>query len=355
MLPCNGIHVSFGNVREETLSSILARGRSYQFFKKIHDGCPPAEDKEFIRKMLSKTQNSSQYPIEYTELFGEEEECMVNFDWKKQVVLIAGGSYEGVSKAMALKAEQLGAKTIVLARTRKKNNEIYYREGNIFVFPCDFQDIENVRTLYSSIISETGFVPTIFINDVRYQIAGYVGSTPIDSYLKSYRANALFIVAMVQAILPDMMRQGYGKIVNILSAVIYHSYPGVSAYFAAKSALGAIHESLRSELVGMPVKTLYVRPGGFLSNYWKNTVFGSRINDFLYPTIEDLRDTEYLVSSIFKAIEADKVEINLGSVKDRLGFHMSYWTPNLLDKVIEKRNKRLIKKEHENPVEARSN
>ena len=139
-----------------------------------------------------------------------------------------------------------------------------------------------------------------------------------------------------------MIKNKKGLIANILSAVVYHSFPGVSAYFSAKSALGAIHEALNIELAGTPVKTLYIRPGGYLSNYWKNTEIGSRIQDFKYPPLHDLRDPKYLANRIFKAIEQEKVEVQIGSWKDRLGYHMSYWAPKFLDRIIAGKNKQLI-------------
>ena len=263
-------------------------------------------------------------------------------NWENEVVLITAGSYEGVSKALVLTAEQLKATVIIIARTGNADKKPVKRKGNTFVFPVDFQEIGKMPALYNSIIREVKKSPTILINDIRFQLAGFVQNTPFEFYEKCYRANVLFPIALIQCMLPDMVRQDRGIIANIMSAVIYHSYPGVSAYFAAKGALSAIHESLRAELTGLPVKTLYIRPGGFLSNYWKNTHIGSRMKDFTYPTLQDLRDTEYLASKIFKAIEQGKEEINLGSLKDRIGYHLNYWAPRILDKVIAVKNRQLI-------------
>lgn len=275
----------------------------------------------------------------------------MSVNWKSEVVLITAGSFEGVSKALVSKAEELKATVIILARKRNIDNETFRREGNTFVFPVDFQDMEKIPDLYKHIIHVTEVCPTILINDIRYQLAGFVQNTPFEFYEKCYRANVLFPIALIQCMLPDMLRQNKGVIANIMSAVIYHSYPGLSAYFSAKAALGAIHESLRAELEGLPVKSLYIRPGGFLSNYWKNIHLSSRINDYRYPRTQDLRDTEYLAYRIFKAIEQGKVEINLGSLKDRIGYQLNYWAPKVLDKVISVKNRQLIEKTSTNFTE----
>jgi len=263
-------------------------------------------------------------------------------NWENESVLITAGSYEGVSKALALKAQELKSEVVVIARARNSKLKGFKKQGNIYVYPFNFQKINEVPGLYRSIVDTMGKHPTVLINDIRYQIAGFVKNTPAEHYMKSYRGNVLFLIALIQCMLPDMLRQNKGTIANIMSAVIYHSYPGISAYFAAKAALGAVHESLRAELSGTGIKTLYVRPGGYLSNYWKMTDIGGRFKDIEYPGYEDIRDTNYVVSHIFKAIEKGKVEINLGSIKDRIGFHLSYWAPKMLDKIIAGRNKELI-------------
>jgi len=272
----------------------------------------------------------------------------MSFHWENEVVLITAGSFEGVSKALALKAEQLKATVIVIARTRNNDGKACMRSGNTFVFPFDFKDIERVPELYRSIVAEVKKSPTVLINDIRYQLAGFIQNTPVTFYEDCYKINVLFLVALIQCLLPDMIRQANGLVANIMSAVIYHSFPGLSAYYTAKTALGAIHESLQSELHGLPVKTLYIRPGGFLLDYWKNTQVGSRIKDFRYPGMEHLRDTEYLAAKIFKAIEQEKEEINLGCLKDRIGYHLNYWMPRLLDKIIAVKNRELIDKRPNN-------
>ncbi len=263
-------------------------------------------------------------------------------DWGDQTVLIAAGSYEGVCRALAAHAVGKGACVIVLARSGQESQEVYQEKDNLFVFPTSFEDLETVPRLYALLKEITERTPTVFINDIRYQLSGLVETTPIWEYEWSFRSNALFVVELAQQLIPDMVANNNGVIVNILSAVIYHSFPGVSAYFAAKAGLGAIHESLRAELAGTPVRTLYVRPGGFLSNYWKRTDVGSRIEDFAYPSFSDIRDPEHFAKRLFRAIEKGKVEVNMGSLKDRLGYHLNYWAPSVLERIISKYNQDIV-------------
>jgi short-subunit dehydrogenase len=184
----------------------------------------------------------------------------------------------------------------------------------------------------------------VLINNVGYQVFGFVQNTSVEEYEKNYRVNTLAPIALIQCILPDMLRQKKGLIANVMSSVMYHSFPAVSSYTASKKALEAVHQSLKEELSLTPIKTLYIEPGCFRSNYWKNTEVGDRVKNYKFPTGEEGQDPSYVASRILKAIEEGKANLNLGGFKDKVGYHLSYWAPRMLEKLIIHNNKRLIEK-----------
>ena len=71
VLPCNGIHISLGNVRREKIQTILDRGNKIEYFKRGFNGCPPAEDMTFIESYLSKTYDADPYPVKAKDVFEE--------------------------------------------------------------------------------------------------------------------------------------------------------------------------------------------------------------------------------------------------------------------------------------------
>lgn len=71
VMPCNAIHITFGNIRKEKLSAILRKGRKISYFKGRYKGCPPAEDRTFIQRYLSKTFGAYPYPIKAEKVFTE--------------------------------------------------------------------------------------------------------------------------------------------------------------------------------------------------------------------------------------------------------------------------------------------
>jgi len=75
VLPCNTIHVSFGNLRFDNLKHIINRARKIKYFNGECTGCPPAEDRFFITKYLSKTFDVYPYPAKAEAVFSELQNC----------------------------------------------------------------------------------------------------------------------------------------------------------------------------------------------------------------------------------------------------------------------------------------
>jgi len=69
VLPCNAVHVSFGNIRDNDLSAIITRGKNIEFFNGQYRGCPSSEDMNFINKYLSKTYSVYPYPVKAEKVF----------------------------------------------------------------------------------------------------------------------------------------------------------------------------------------------------------------------------------------------------------------------------------------------
>ncbi|MBF0179307.1 MAG: SDR family NAD(P)-dependent oxidoreductase [Magnetococcales bacterium] len=267
------------------------------------------------------------------------------YPWQDEVLLVTGTT-SGLGRALALEAAARKAGVIMLARSPDRlgdvAKEVAQRGGTPYPYELDLEMVERIPTLYAQIKQDVGKAPTILINNVGYQVAGFVQNIPVELYERSMRANFLAPVALMQCVLPDMLRQGKGVIGNIMSSIMYHAFPGVSPYAASKSALGAVHESLQIELTGKPVRTLLIRPGSFRSNYWKNTQVDDRIPGYTKPTGEHGRDPAFVANTILSAIEQNKSEVNLSTFKDFIGQQLSYFAPGLLRKVIARNNHKII-------------
>lgn len=74
ILPCPFIHISIGNIFEESLKDIIDRGLNIKYFKDRNPVCLSGEDRHFIRNYMSKFYGKP-LPINYSEVFSAEDYC----------------------------------------------------------------------------------------------------------------------------------------------------------------------------------------------------------------------------------------------------------------------------------------
>jgi NADP-dependent 3-hydroxy acid dehydrogenase YdfG len=76
-----------------------------------------------------------------------------------------------------------------------------------------------------------------------------------------WESNVLGTLRVTKALLPKLIDSGDGLIVTVTSIAAVEIYDGGSGYTAAKHAQGVLHRTLRSELLGKPVRLTEVAPG----------------------------------------------------------------------------------------------
>lgn len=69
--PCPFVHVSYGNLHDESLATICERAHREPWWEKFEPKCPAAEDPRFIEAVQSKTFGRADLPIRYDEIDGE--------------------------------------------------------------------------------------------------------------------------------------------------------------------------------------------------------------------------------------------------------------------------------------------
>ena len=95
---------------------------------------------------------------------------------------------------------------------------------------------------------------------------GARGLEPVaDSDLEHWRwmweTNVLGTLRVTRALLPKLINSGDGLIVTVTSVAALEVYDGGAGYTAAKHAQGALHRTLRGELLGKPVRLTEIAPG----------------------------------------------------------------------------------------------
>ena len=192
-----------------------------------------------------------------------------SFDLTGKVALITGASY-GIGMAIA-KAMAANGATIVFNDIKQElvdKGLASYAEAGIkaYGYVCDVTDEDAVNAMVAKITEEVGHI-NILVNN-----AGIIKRIPMtEMSAAQFRQvidvdlNAPFIVA--KAIIPDMIAQGGGKIINICSMMSELGRETVSAYAAAKGGLKMLTKNIASEYGayniqcnGIPATSLPRRP-----------------------------------------------------------------------------------------------
>lgn len=188
---------------------------------------------------------------------------MLSFDLKGKVALVTGASY-GIGFAIAKAFAQAGAVIVfndINEELVKKGLASYEAEGiEAHGYVCDVTNEEQVNAFVGQVIEEVGHI-NILVNN-----AGIIKRIPMcEMTAEQFRQvididlNGPFIMA--KAVIPDMIEQGGGKIINICSMMSELGRETVSAYAAAKGGLKMLTKNIASEYGEYNIQCNGIGPG----------------------------------------------------------------------------------------------
>ena len=88
-----------------------------------------------------------------------------------------------------------------------------------------------------------------------------VGAADEDAWRWMWETNVLGTLRMTKALLPKLIESGDGHIITVTSIAATETYDNGAGYTSAKHAQGALHRTLRGELLGQPVRITEILPG----------------------------------------------------------------------------------------------
>lgn len=88
-----------------------------------------------------------------------------------------------------------------------------------------------------------------------------VADADLDDWRWMWETNVLGTLRVTRALLPKLVASGDGLIVTVTSIAAFEIYDGGAGYTSAKHAQAALHQTLRGELLGKPVRLTEIAPG----------------------------------------------------------------------------------------------
>lgn len=199
-------------------------------------------------------------------------ETTMRFAGKVAIVTAAAGAGIGQATARAFAAE--GAAVVVAdhhaGRTARAAEDITSSLGaKALGIACDVTDRGQVERMVQQTLDELGRI------DILVNNAGYDSFQPLldmtdETWDQIMDVNVKGTFLCCQAALPAMMRQKWGRIINLSSvAGMMHTAPDSAAYSASKAAIMGLTRVLAREVGGHGITVNAVAPGFILNPYFE--------------------------------------------------------------------------------------
>lgn len=180
-----------------------------------------------------------------------------------RVALVTGAS-QGIGRACAIKLATSGAQVAVAARNQEKLNvlvqEISATGGKAAAFPMDVGDEEQIKSAFKAAIGQFGKID-ILVNNAgitRDQLVMRMKRSDWDSVLNTNLTSAYLCI---QGVIGSMLKQRWGRIINITSVFGQTGQAGQANYAASKAGLIGLTMAIAREVGSRNITCNAVAPG----------------------------------------------------------------------------------------------
>ena len=237
---------------------------------------------------------------------------MVKTGRNERVAVVTGAS-SGIGAATARTLAAQGFHVVAVARREDRIQALASEIGGTAVV-ADVTDEAAVETLASKVDRVD-----VLVNNA----GGARGLAPVaDADLEHWRwmweTNVIGTLRVTRALLPKLLDSGDGLIITVTSVAALEVYDGGAGYTAAKHAQGALHRTLRGELLGKPVRLTEIAPGAVETEFSLVRFDGDeRRADAVYKGITPLVADDVAEVIGFVASRPSHVDLDLIVMKPR--------------------------------------
>lgn len=196
--------------------------------------------------------------------------------------IVVTGASTGIGAAIADRLSEAGY--LVFGTVRRPNDVASLERRGAVAVRMDVTDGESIRAARNDIERQLGTEPLVgVVNNAGSAAAGPLEHLPLDELRRVLEVNVVGLVAVTQAFLPAL-RRSRGRVINIGSVSGRVAMPFSGPYAASKSAVEAISDSLRRELLPSGIRIVLIQPGCVATPLWDKV---ARVD------LDQYRDTAY--------------------------------------------------------------
>ena len=187
----------------------------------------------------------------------------------KNKVAIVGGASKGLGRACADVLAEEGARVVICSRTQadldQAAQEIRSKSGaEVLVFAGDLERHDTIRALIAATVEHFGQLDILVNNSGGPPLAKSHNATE-EQWATAVQRSLLYFARMSREALPQLKRQGGGRIINILASTVYQPIPNLALSGATRMGVIAFAKSLADEVGRDGILVNNVCPGSLLS------------------------------------------------------------------------------------------
>ena len=235
---------------------------------------------------------------------------------KDKVAIITGAS-SGIGYATALALSKAGAKVAIGARRTDRLSDLEAKikenNGEVLSQKLDVTKKDECNSFVDAVLQKWGTVD-ILVNNAGLMPLSFFKNLKIDEWEQMIDVNLKGVLYCTAAVVPKMLEQKSGHIVNLSSVAGRIVFPAGSVYCATKHAITALSEGLRQELsVRKNIRVTCIEPG-VVATELTNTITDESLQGFVenVKKMEALQ-SEDIANAILYAVESPK-HVNVNEV-----------------------------------------
>ena len=237
----------------------------------------------------------------------------MNLDLTNKNALVCG-STAGIGKATAIQLATMGATVTLVARNEEKLKEtlidLPFEQGqkhNYFV--ADFSDPETLKKKVAMATKEQTY--HVLINNTGGPKGGAIFDASTEEFTKAFSMHLVCNQILVQAVVPGMKEEDFGRIINVISTSVKQPIDGLGVSNTIRGAVASWSKTLANELGPFGITVNNVLPGFTATD---------RLSDIVGNAAKKLNKSEEDAAAFMRSIVPARRFAQPGEIANAIAF-----------------------------------
>ncbi|MCP3025927.1 SDR family NAD(P)-dependent oxidoreductase [Halobacillus sp. A5] len=230
-----------------------------------------------------------------------------------KVAVITGAS-SGIGKAIAEQLAGEGANVVLAARRAHKLQKLAEKIEDEYdvrtaVVETDVTKRVDVEELVKQTKDKFNSVD-IYVNNAGVMLLSFLKNDHVDEWEQMVDVNIKGVLYGIHAVLPQMLEQKSGHIVNVSSVAGHEVFPSSTVYSATKYAVKALSMGMEKELSKSGVRVTNVSPGAVDTELTEHITDGDVVDMFKNREMTPLESEDIANAVAYAVMQPESVNVN---------------------------------------------